>query len=325
MPQTVGLALGSGGARGWAHIGVLRALEEANIEIHYVAGTSIGAVVGAFYAVGELDALEEYVYHLDWKKIVSFLDVVFPSQGLLDGDKVYSLLADHLLEYRMEDTRIPFCCVSTNLSTRQAVCIDRGLMVDAVRASLSIPGVFTPAQRDGNILVDGGLVNPIPIDVVREMGAEVVVAVDLNNSLSATEAAQDPDVLADAGQEPAKYQPKTGATGDIVTRLEQTYSEVQGAVQKKIDQWMPSDGQMLNIFDIIGNSINVMEQGLARSNMDSHSPNILIEADLRQIGIFDFHQARPAIEAGYTQMRRKLDELKQILAPGDGTSVTDNR
>ncbi|KAI9132272.1 patatin-like phospholipase family protein [Acaryochloris sp. CCMEE 5410] len=127
MPQTVGLALGSGGARGWAHIGALRALEEASIEIHYVAGTSIGAVVGAFYAVGELDALEEYIYHLDWKKIVSFLDFVFPRQGLLDGDKVYGLLADHLLEHQIEDTQVPFCCVATNLSTQQAVCIDRGL------------------------------------------------------------------------------------------------------------------------------------------------------------------------------------------------------
>lgn len=317
MPQTVGLALGSGGARGWAHIGVLRALEEANIEIHYVAGTSIGAVVGAFYAIGELDALEEYVYHLDWKKVVSFLDVVFPRQGLLDGDKVYSLLTDHLLEHRMEDTRIPFCCVSTNLGTRQAVCIDHGLMVDAVRASLSIPGVFTPAQRDGSILVDGGLVNPLPIDVAREMGAEVVVAVDLNNSLSAEEAAQDPDVLADTGQEPAKYQPKTRETNDIVASLEQIYSEVQGAVQDKVDQWMPPDEQTLNIFDIIGNSINVMEQGLTRSNMDSHSPDILIEVDLQQIGIFDFHQARPAIETGYAQMRRKLNELKQVLSPGN--------
>ncbi|PZD71217.1 putative NTE family protein [Acaryochloris thomasi RCC1774] len=313
MPQTVGLALGSGGARGWAHIGVLRALEEADIKIDYVAGTSIGAVVGAFYAIGELDALEEFVYPLDWKKIVSFLDVVFPRQGLLDGDKVYSLLAEHLRERQMEDTLTPFCCVSTNLTTRQAVCLDSGSMVDAVRASLSIPGIFTPAQREGSYLVDGGLVNPIPIDVVRNMGAEVVIAVDLNNSLSHSEAEQNPDVISESKPDQEEYQPRQGQT-EMFASVERAYRTVQGTVQDKIDQWMPSDDPSPNIFDVIGNSINVIEQGLARSNMDLHPPDILIEVDLQQIGIFDFHQATPAVKAGYAQMKGQLEELQQLLS-----------
>lgn len=315
MPQTVGLALGSGGAKGWAHIGVLRALEEENIEISYIAGTSIGAVVGAFYAIDELDVLEKYAYHLDWKTIVSLLDLSFPSQGLLDGDKVYNLLAEHLLEYRIEDTRIPFRCISTNLNTRQAVCMERGLLVDAVRASLSMPGVFTPFQKEGNILVDGGLINPIPTDVVKEMGAEIVIAVDLNNSISPVEAPHLPGVRCSVQQYPDS-QLETEEPNTVLAKLGQTYVEVQETLQHKIEQWMPSENPTLNIFDIIGNSINILERELARSNIDSHPPDLLIEADLRQVGIFDFHQATPAITAGYTQMKHKLDELKQLLSFG---------
>lgn len=314
MPKTVGLALGSGGAKGWAHIGVLRALEAAGIKIDYVAGTSIGAVVGAFYAIGELDALEEFIYPLDWKKIVSLLDLVFPRQGLLDGDKVYSLLAEHLLERQMEDTLTPFCCVSTNLSTRQVVCLDSGPMVDAVRASLSIPGIFTPAQREGSYLVDGGLVNPLPINIARDMGADVVIAVDLNNSLSITEAEQSPNVIAEPTSDHEEYRPKDGQS-DMLVSVERAYRDMQETVQDKINQWMPPDDPTPNIFDIIGNSINVMEQGLTRSNMNLHPPDILIAVDLKQIGIFDFHQATPAIKAGYAQMEGKLDELRQLLSP----------
>ena len=313
MTQKIGLALGGGGAKGWAHIGVLRALEDADIPIHYVAGTSIGAVVGALYTSGELDALEHFVNHLDWKMIVSYLDVVFPRQGLLDGGRIDDLLSAHLLERRIEETQIPFCCVSTNLMTREPVCMSSGPIVEAVRASLSLPGIFIPVQRDGACLVDGGLVNPLPIDVAREMGAEMVIAIDLNSSLSAIEDCGAPSETEEESNPEPEYPHRPSEDTGMFERLEQRYLDIKDTVQEKIDQWMPISDITFNIFDIIGNSIDVMQQGLTRSNMESHPPDVLIEVNLKDIGIFDFHLASQAIEAGYTQTKRQLDEIRQVL------------
>ena len=312
MPHKIGLALGGGGAKGWAHIGAIRALEDADIPIHYVAGTSIGAVVGALYTSGELDALEHFVNHLDWKMIVSCLDVVFPRQGLLDGGRIDDLLSAHL-ERQIEETQIPFCCVSTNLMPREPVCISSGSLVEAVRASLSLPGIFTPVQREGACLVDGGLVNPLPIDVAREMGAEIVIAIDLNSSLSAIEDCnQASETEEDSNSEPGYPYCPDEDTG-ILESLEQRYRDITDTVQEKIDQWMPVSDITFNIFDIIGNSIDIMQQGLTRSNMESHPPDILIEVNLKDIGVFDFHLASRAIEAGYTQTKRQLDDIRQVL------------
>jgi NTE family protein len=180
--KKIGLALGSGGARGWAHIGVIRALQDSGIKIDFVAGTSIGAFVGAIYAADGLDELEKFVRAIDWKTIVSLLDLEFPTQGLLDGGKVYELLQNHLLEMQIEDTKIPFCCVATDLLQKQAITLKSGLLVDAVRASISIPGIFTPFEKDGTYYIDGGVINPVPVDIVKEMGCDLAIAVNLNYS-----------------------------------------------------------------------------------------------------------------------------------------------
>ena len=165
----VGLALGSGSARGWAHIGVIDALLKENIPIDYIAGTSIGAFVGAFYAVGEFDYLKEFAQKLDWKEVISFFDVRFPSKGFLDGSRINELISKQMQNKNIEETLIPFITVATNLETGKEVLFTKGNIVDAVRASISIPGVFTPVKQNGHYLVDGGVVNPLPVDVVRNM------------------------------------------------------------------------------------------------------------------------------------------------------------
>jgi NTE family protein len=179
----IGLALGSGSARGWAHIGVIKALTEAGIHVDYVAGTSVGAVVGAVYASGRIDSFKDVVLQLDWKKIAFFLDVVFPKSGLIDGNKIAEFIRSHVEEKNIEDLSLPFCAVSTDLATGNEVIIKDGDIIEAVRASISVPGVFTPVRKNGAILVDGGLVNPVPVSVVREMGADLVIAVDLNHDI----------------------------------------------------------------------------------------------------------------------------------------------
>jgi len=173
--KKIGLALGSGSARGLAHIGVIKALDEAGIRVDYIAGTSAGAVVGAVYASGRINSLENVVLQLDWKKIVYFFDVVFPKSGLIDGNKITDFIRNHVDEKNIEDLPLPFCAVSTDLATGNEVAIQEGDLIEAVRASISIPGIFTPVKKNDITLVDGGLVNPVPVSVVREMGAGFVI------------------------------------------------------------------------------------------------------------------------------------------------------
>lgn len=181
--KSVGLALGGGGARGCAHIGVIKALEEAGIEISYIAGTSIGALVGGVYASGKLQSLEDFVLGMDVKKVLFNLDPAISNQGILKGEKVKKLLTERFAAELIENTQIPFTAVAVELETGKEVHLQSGNLVEAIRASISIPGIFVPVKVGDVYLVDGGLLNPMPVDVVREMGSEVVVAVDLNNSI----------------------------------------------------------------------------------------------------------------------------------------------
>jgi len=145
-PQKIGLALGSGSSRGWAHIGVIKALTEAGSHIDYVAGTSIGAVVGAVFASGKIGVLEEIVLQLDWRQITSFLDVVFPKSGLIDGNRISEFIRSNVGEKNIEDLSLPFCAVSTDLATGNEMVLHEGDIIEAVRASISVPGIFTPVR-----------------------------------------------------------------------------------------------------------------------------------------------------------------------------------
>ncbi len=373
--KTVGLVLGSGGARGWAHIGVIRALEAANIKINYIAGASIGALVGAIYSAGELDDLEELVRALDWKAVVSYFDLVFPSTGLLDGNRVYELLSDHLQDLAIEDANIPFCCVATDLGNGQEVRLDSGPMVDAVRASISIPGVFTPFQKGDRFFGDGGIINPMPVDVMQDMGADLIIAVNLNNaqvpaprsrqesgtSTTPSEVAVDEpsesSQQSDASQPQPCSSPKSNAgesasnqskseqpqdsqslsqqqletsalftvelssarsriTG-LIEKVQQRYEVIQDQVQEKVDSWMPEQKQGMNIFDVIGASLNVMEQQVTLSKLEACPPDILVEPALSDYGIFDFHQADAIIQEGYRCMSDCLPDLQKCLSEPD--------
>jgi NTE family protein len=174
----IGIALGSGAARGWAHIGVLRALEKAGIRPQIVCGSSIGALVGAVYAHGQLDALEEWVLDLSWRKVLGFFDISF-NGGFLKGARLISYLRNSLLDSRIENMRLAFGAVATDLRSGREVWLREGVAVDAVRASIALPGLFTPCEIDGRMLVDGALVNPVPVSLCQAMGADFVIGVDL--------------------------------------------------------------------------------------------------------------------------------------------------
>ena len=178
----MGLALGSGAARGMAHIGVLRALDDAGVKPDIVVGASIGSLVGGVYAAGKIDELTDIALGLNWRRAANyFMEVSFPRSGLIAGNKVTEFLAEIVGKREIADLPVTCRAVATEIMSGREVVIEDGDLVAAIRASIAVPGIFTPARRNGNLLVDGGLVNPVPVSVCRALGAERVIAVDLNH------------------------------------------------------------------------------------------------------------------------------------------------
>ena len=176
----IGLALGSGGAKGLAHIGVIKILEENNIPIDFIAGSSIGAMVGGFYAAAkDVKQMEKTALGTNWRIILSLID---PSlrQGLFYGEKVKNFIENHIDKIHFEDLKIPLSVVATDIKTGESVSINKGEVASAIRASISIPLVFKPVEREGKLLVDGGMSLPVPVEVARKMGAELIIAVNLD-------------------------------------------------------------------------------------------------------------------------------------------------
>ena len=306
--KKIGLALGSGAARGWAHIGVFRYLDEAGIKVDYIAGTSIGALVGASCSLGQVDALEQFALHLDWRQILSFLDVTFPVSGLIEGKKISEFVRGHLKEtVILEKMPIPFCAVATDLNSGTEVCLDTGDLLEAIRASISIPGIFTPVKSEGKLLVDGGLVNPVPVSVVRQMGADFVIAVDMSHDfpkiddvghhLAPEEETQEPEEL-DTDQSD-----HTGVL-KIVSGFKERVSLLNA--QSLLRNWTKKE-PTLNIFEVILGSVNVMQAQIASARLALDPPEVLIQPRLSHIGFMEFNRSREAIAEGYRQARSQLE------------------
>ncbi len=184
LRKTVGLVLGCGASRGWAHIGVIEALEDAGIPIDFIAGCSVGGYIGALYASGSLGSLKKFLLRMDGQKIFSYFDVVFPRSGLLNGSKrVRELFSMHTDALTFEDLDIPVVMVATDLDRGKKVVLKSGSIIEALRATMSYPGLFAPVRVKDRWLVDGGLIDPVPVGLARAMGAEVVIAVDLNSRI----------------------------------------------------------------------------------------------------------------------------------------------
>ena len=299
----VGLALGSGSARGWAHIGAIEAIEEAEIPIHYVAGTSIGAFVGAVYATGDLDSLKQFALQMDWKKVLSYFDVVFPRSGLMDGKKVHDLFSLHTDARTFEDFKIPVKMIATDLNSGDKIIIDSGNIIESIRASISVPGVFTPVHLNDKWLVDGGLVDPVPVKVVREMGSDVVIAIDLNSGLASKKPSK-------KSKEKIKQIQKE--RNEFITRIAAQYSSAEKAVKNQINRWFSSSSKP-SIIDVLGSSVGIIEEQITRINLAIDPPDILIQPRLGDLKMFDFDQAERSILEGYTQAKYQIDNIKSIL------------
>lgn len=292
--RTVALALGGGSARGWAHIGVIRALEEAGIRIDMVCGTSIGALVGAFYAAGDLDRFEQWVSKLGLKEVTGFLDVGFGG-GLLKGERLMGFFAAQYRDRPIEELEMPFAAVATSLHTGAEIWLRHGSTLRAVRASIALPGLFTPVAHEGAILVDGGLVNPVPVSLARAMGADIVIAVDLSSDILGRHLA--------AVQ--AQASPPEVERGDWLGRLQNGLAALHPPAPSEQPR-MPA------LFDVLASSINIMQVRIGRSRMAGDPPELTISPRLAHLGLHEFHRANEAIEEGRNAVARVAHHLSAL-------------
>ncbi len=298
----IGLALGSGSARGWAHIGVIRALEEAGITIDCVAGTSIGALVGAVYASGKIREMEEAVLQLNRKQILMFSDIVLPRSGLIDGRKITNLVEQYVLNTSMESLPLPLRILATDLTTGTGVVLRKGDIVEAVRASLSIPGIFTPVRKDGDLLVDGGLVNPVPVRTVKEMGAIFVIAVDLNSEIEGKRVESAPVTATKFRRRPTDSSALMDRT---LSMLNEKLSFLDTSRMLYSRDKIPR-GASPGIFEILMTSIKIMKRSITVMNLEANPPDILIQPNLEHINFMGFYHAEEIIEEGYRAARSQL-------------------
>jgi NTE family protein len=290
MPRPrIGIALGSGSARGWAHIGVLRALQEAGIEPDVVCGTSIGAFVGAAYASGDLDKLEAWARGLGRRDVLGYFDVTLAG-GLIKGEKLLAFAAQTFLNSAFEDLERPFACVATDLASGREIWLREGAVADAVRASIALPGLFAPQIIDDRHLVDGGLVNPVPVSLCRALGADIVIAVDLG-----TDVVHQRYRKAEAGaSRPPGWRLRVGRW------LGRGGGDESGAFR-------PS------LADVLANSIAIMQGRIARSRLAGEPADVLIAPRLGQLGLLDYHRAAEAIAAGRKATEHMLPLLENCL------------
>jgi NTE family protein len=304
----IGLALGAGSARGWAHIGVLRALADAGIEPDIVAGTSIGAVAGGLYVAGELDALEQFARELTRRKVLGFLDFNFSGTGLIHGQRLRDALEKRLESVLIENLPRRFVTVATEISTGHETWLARGHLVDAIRASYALPGIFKPVNIEGRWLFDGALVNPIPVSVCRALGARYVIAVNVNSE------AGHGTVVTDVGALPLPALPPPEDLGLFARNSRALKKLLQRQFFGRTDNGPGISTVMLQAF-------NIVQDRIARSRLAGDPPDILISPRLPPIGLFDFHRAEEMIESGAAAIVREAEHIKSEIAARQFNSV----
>lgn len=301
-PPVVGVAFGAGAARGWAHIGILEALVEAGVTPAVVTGTSIGAVVGGCYAAGKLDQLKAFALSLTRRRVFSLMDLNLGS-GLIGGARLRSMLDYGIGATRIEDLPVRFAAVTTEFGSGHEIWLTRGHLVTAMRASYAIPGIFEPLNIGGRWLLDGALVNPVPVSVARALGAEMVISVSLNadhNGRGTT--IQDHHAEVPPAPPPEENPRRRGLFGPVsnaaarVNRIGRRSDGAPGMAQVMVD------------------AINITQDRIARSRLAGDPPDMAINPKLSKIGLFEFQRAEESIAIGREAVERSLPDLKEALS-----------
>ncbi len=296
MAPKIGIALGSGLARGFAHIGVMRALKRHGIEPTLVSGTSMGALIGGAYLTNKLDDIEEWAYQLTKFKVLSYLDFRVKSSGLIGGERLAKLMQDTFGDTRVEDLPSPFVAVATDLVTGHEVWMRKGKLVDAMRASFSLPGIFPPVSMGGRWLIDGALVNPVPVSPCNAGGARMTIAVNVNG-----------DIIGKA-KRPGEKIP-TIAGFDLMNF--QGPAQVEEAKKTGlIDRMFRRETDSPSMFGVMVSSLNIVQDRLSRSRLAGDPPDVLIVPRIGHIGLMEFDRAEELISEGEAAVERVMPDIK---------------
>ncbi len=297
----IALVLGSGGARGLAHIGVLKILEKYNIPIHLIVGTSIGAFVGAFYAAGiKLSIMEELALSTDKKFVAKMLLPSISTSGFIDGEQIKNYLKIYLGEKKIESLNIPFIAVATDITTGEEVLHTKGTVVDAILTSIAIPGLFKPVLYKQNYLVDGGLVNPLPVNVAKQYGATIVIAVNVT-------------------PEPGQF--KSKKENILYSRINKKFTEIKNKFKIleriKVNSNKKQNDKFLKeyptLFQTLRQSLSIMENKILEINLKNHPPDVLIKPDVNKYDLLAFYKAKEIITAGEIAALDKLNLITKLL------------
>lgn len=290
--DTVSLVLGSGGARGHAHLGVIAAVEERGLEIRNIAGSSMGAVIGGIYAADELDTYSDWAMSLSQRDVMRLLDFSFTWTSIFKGERIFDVLRDLIGDRDIEDLDRGFVAVATAIDQQREVWINKGSLFTAIRASTAVPGVFAPVELNNRLLVDGGLVNPIPIAPTLNDATDLTIAVNLNAIMETRHDNPDDDA-------------ENGSDGDGES------SPYGSAIGKFIDGLIGSDDgddeDVPDATDLLTKSIDVMQGAIARLKLAAYSPDMTVDISRDSATFFEFHSAKRMRDLGYEQTVKVLD------------------
>jgi NTE family protein len=293
--KSISLILGSGGARGMAHIGVIQCLEARGYSIRYISGSSIGALVGGIYAAGKLDEYANWVSELDKTDVLRLLDWSFARGGIFKGEKIIGVLRKLVGERNIEDLSIGFTAVATDLNSEREIWFNHGSLFDAIRASIAVPMIFEPIISGERLLVDGGLINPVPIAPALNNDSQLLIAVDLNTEPEGR-------VSAEVGQQQ--------------TQSDETKNEYRLKLVKFIESMFPVDtenspNEVPDIFDLMMRSMDAMQTTIARFRQAAYKPDIPINIPRDKCRFFEFYRARELIDFGYRRAGQALDAFEK--------------
>lgn len=292
----VGLALGSGASRGWSHIGIVKKLLREGIEPHVICGTSVGAMVGGSYVAGNMDKLEDWVLASTRSDVLRFFDVKFSGSGFVDTKRLNWFLHSFIAGERVLIEELPkkYAAISTNLDNGREVWFTKGSVADAVRASMAMPGLFPAVHAEGRWLVDGGLVNPVPVSVCHALGADVVIAVNLNFGIVRKRGDNDREVA-------------SAEDNGVFGNIKQTAREYSNSIFPNHDKTDEAPG----LFHAIANSINIFQDRITRSRLAGDPADVLLTPRVAHIGMLEFHRAAEAIEEGERCVDKAMAEIRQ--------------
>jgi len=292
MSQKVSLVLSGGGARGLAHIGVIEELEKAGYEIHSVVGTSMGAMVGATYAMGKMEEFKNWMYTLDKRKVFNLVDFTLSTHGVIKGDKVLNRIKEFISDQAIEELDIHFAAVAVNLLKKEEVVFRSGSIYEAIRASISIPTVLTPVKTDSGFLVDGGLMNNLPMSEAKREEGDILVAVDVGANVPVLK----PKLSKKESQaQETIYQKRKKEFYQQLHKLVPSHNEEQ----KK---------EKLGYFDLMSKTISLMMEQQTNLNLKYHQPDLLVQISREAGGTYDFYRAKEFVEMGRLAFHKAVNQ-----------------